>query len=280
MVVHQVREWNDKGKDCYLVWMIRSTIFEYKTDDPYAFRLRGKEPGRLENFSDAVFALAITLLLISTSPPTNFDQIKRFTFELFPFTGCIALIVLIWNQHFVFFQRYGLRNGPMIFLNTLFLIIVLFYVYPLKFLTKIIILWPIAYVAGETSLIRELQGMIRAQDMGDLMIIYGIGAASVFFVMALMYRYAGRNAASLQLDEIEKMDTLISLRTNVLMGIIPVLSVIMAFIFRGHWLAGPAAGFTYLLYTPIMFWFGHRADRTRNALIKKIEQAQAVPAQG
>lgn len=36
------------------------------------FRYRGEEPGRLENFSDAVFALAITLLLISTTPPANF----------------------------------------------------------------------------------------------------------------------------------------------------------------------------------------------------------------
>lgn len=72
------------------------------------FRYRGKEPGRLENFSDAVFALAITLLLISTTPPTNFDQVKRFAFDLIPFLLCITLIITIWYEHYIFF--FAIRN--------------------------------------------------------------------------------------------------------------------------------------------------------------------------
>ncbi len=153
------------------------------------FRYRGEEPGRLENFSDAVFALAITLLLISSSPPHNFEQVKRFTYDLIPFLVCISLIITIWHEHYVFFLRYGLRSGKVVVLNTLFLVIVLFYVYPLKFLTKLV-LYPIAWVAGEDSIMKELGGMIRGEDIGDLMIIYGIGAASVFFVLRWMYRYA------------------------------------------------------------------------------------------
>src|SRR5690349_13808241 len=100
------------------------------------FRYRGTEPGRLENFSDACFALAVTLLLISTSPPTTFEQVRRFVWELIPFAMCITLIVLIWHEHFVFFYRYGLRHGRVILLNSIFLILTLFYVYPLKFLTR------------------------------------------------------------------------------------------------------------------------------------------------
>lgn len=71
-------------------------------------------------------------------------------------------------------------------LNTLFLVIVLFYVYPLKFLARLILI-PIAYLTGNDNLLAEFSGMIRGEDIGDLMIIYGVGAAGVFFILMLMY---------------------------------------------------------------------------------------------
>jgi hypothetical protein len=46
--------------------MIRQALTKEITSTD--FRLRGKEPNQLENFSNAIFALAITLLFISTSP--------------------------------------------------------------------------------------------------------------------------------------------------------------------------------------------------------------------
>lgn len=231
------------------------------------FRYRGIEPGRLENFSDAVFALAITLLLISTTPPTNFDQVKRFAFDLIPFLLCITLIITIWYEHYIFFLRYGIRNVKIVVLNTLFLIIVLFYVYPLKFLTKLS-LFPIAYVTGQESILVELKNMIRVGDIADLMIIYGIGAASVFFVLRTMYKYALSIADSLELNEIEIFDTQTKITTNTLMGVVPLISVLIAFIFRGYWMAGMFAGFTYFLYTPIMMIHGHRVDKKRKKLIE------------
>ena len=47
--------------------MFRDVIKKHYMGMNQGFRYRGEEPGRLENFSDAVFALAITLLLISTT---------------------------------------------------------------------------------------------------------------------------------------------------------------------------------------------------------------------
>jgi hypothetical protein len=135
------------------------------------------------------------------SPPSNFEQIKRFVFDLIPFTLCITLILLIWHSHFVFFFRYGIRNRKVIILNTLFLLIVLFYVYPLKFLARLILI-PIAQLVGNQDLLKELSGSIRPEDFADLMIIYGMGAASVFFVLMLMYRYALKNAEELEAYEL------------------------------------------------------------------------------
>lgn len=252
--------------------MIRESLIEKTTETD--FRLRGKEPGRLENFSDAIFALAITLLLISTSPPTNFEQVKRFAYELLPFLVCITLIMLIWHEHFQFYLRYGLRNSRMLVLNTLFLAIVLFYVYPLKFLTKIIILFPVGYLLGDQALLNDLKNMINAQDMGQLMIIYGFGATCVFLVLRQMYRYALSKADELGLSELEKFDTRTSIRTNFLMALVPMVSVVLSIIFINHWLAGPVAGFVYFLYTPIMFAHGKRADKKRKALIESLQQSE------
>jgi uncharacterized membrane protein len=165
--------------------MLRETLKKHQISSTPEFRFRGIEPGRLENFSDAVFALAITLLLISTSAPTNFEQLKRFAWDIIPFCACITLIILIWYQHFIFFYRYGLRNAPVLVLNTLFLIIVLFYVYPLKFFTKMI-LFPVALLFHMEGLINELMPVLQGTDMAYLMIIYGIGATSVFLVLTLM----------------------------------------------------------------------------------------------
>jgi uncharacterized membrane protein len=251
--------------------MLRSTLNKNRIGMNREFRYRGEEPGRLENFSDAVFALAITLLLISTSPPNNFEQIRRFTFDLVPFLLCITLIILIWHEHYIFFLRYGLRNGKIIVLNTLFLVIVLFYVYPLKFLTKLII-YPIVYFLGEDSIEKELAGMIKGEDMADLMIIYGAGGAGVFFVLALMYRYAYKNATELELNEIEQFDTKTKIRTNTIMGIVPLVSITVAFILRGHWSAGMFSGFTYFLYTPIMVIYGRRVEKERKKIIEQMEQ--------
>lgn len=248
--------------------MIRQAFTKDQTDSD--FRLRGKESGRLENFSDAIFALAITLLLISTSPPTSFEQVKRFGYELFPFLACITLITLIWHEHFQFFLRYGIRNRRMIALNTLFLAIVLFYVYPLKFLTKIIILFPIGYLFNDQSLLQELSGMIRGKDMGQLMVIYGIGATAVFFVLMLMYRYALGKAEDLDLNELERFDTRTSIRTNLLMASVPAFSVLLAIIFISSPFAGAIAGFSYFLYTPIMFAHGIRAGKKRKELIESL----------
>ncbi len=243
--------------------MIRASLSEKASAS--GFRLRGKEPGRLENFSDAVFALAITLLLISTSPPQNFSQIKKFTFDLLPFVMCFSLLITIWFEHYTFFSRYGLRNNKIVVLNSAFLIIVLFYVYPLKFLTKLS-LYVIAIPLKIEWLLTDLKSMISGRDMGDLMIIYGVGAACVFLVLAMMYRQAYQSAEDLELTELEKYDTQSKVRSNVLMALVPILSALIAFVLKPHWSAGMVAGFAYFLYMPIMFIHARKVMAKRKEL--------------
>src|SRR6201993_2479084 len=98
------------------------------------FRLRGREVTRLESFSDAVFGFALTLLVVSLDVPKSFDDLIA-TMRGFPaFAVCFLLLALIWNGHYKFCRRYGLDDGTARFLTCVLLFLVLFYVYPLKFL--------------------------------------------------------------------------------------------------------------------------------------------------
>jgi uncharacterized membrane protein len=247
--------------------MIRESLGKHYIGMNKEFRFRGEEPGRLENLSDGVFALAITLLLISTSAPNSFEQIKRFVWELLPFSACIVLIVLIWHEHFVFYYRYGLRNTTVIVWNTLFLIIVLFYVYPLKFLCKFLLFMVLGKLFNEQQLLIEVSQMLNRQSTSDLMIIYGVGAAGIFLVLMFMYRYALKNTHLLALNKIEEFDTRTSMNSNLMMSAVPLLSVSLAMIFRNHGSVGYIAGFTYFLYTPIMTIFHYRISKRRKRLL-------------
>src|SRR2546423_13098242 len=115
--------------------MVRS--IELSDRDFAGFRLRGREVTRLESFSDAVFGFALTLLVVSLDVPKSFADLMN-TMRGFPaFAVCFLLLALIWNAHYKFCRRYGLDDGTARFLTCVMLFLVLFYVYPLKFLFNV-----------------------------------------------------------------------------------------------------------------------------------------------
>ena len=51
----------------------------------------------------------------------------------------MPMIFLFWFQQYQFFRRYGVQDLYIILLNLFYLAIILFYVYPLKFLFSLLI---------------------------------------------------------------------------------------------------------------------------------------------
>src|SRR6185295_16751485 len=97
--------------------------------------MRNREVTRLEGFSDAVFGFALTLLVVSLETPKDFSQLTNLVRGLVPFAAMFAMVCWIWYEHNLFFRRYGLQDTWTVFLNSVLLFVVLFYVYPLRFLT-------------------------------------------------------------------------------------------------------------------------------------------------
>ena len=102
--------------------------------DSEGFRIRGTEVSRLEGLADGVFALALTLLILSAEVPKTFDELRESVKGLPVFAICFATIMWYWAEHHKLSRRYGLTDRTMIVLNSFLLFVVLFYVYPLKFL--------------------------------------------------------------------------------------------------------------------------------------------------
>ncbi|HAS58364.1 MAG TPA: hypothetical protein DCS64_07690, partial [Algoriphagus sp.] len=153
------------------------------SQEKLGFQLRGLENTRIESLSDGVFAIAIGLLLLSSSPPENFEQLRDFIKDFIPFAGSISILMLIWYQHYLYFIRFGLRDSGTTAINTILLFLVLFYTYPLKFLIRLLVDIYTALLTDNKELFNRIfTETIRPEDTSELMVIYGLGASGIFLV--------------------------------------------------------------------------------------------------
>src|SRR5438045_4940885 len=97
------------------------------------FRLRGMEITRLETFIDAVFAFAITMLVIATQQIPDDIETLLAAFKNVPsFVASIIVLGIFWRGHWVSSRRYGLGDGASIFSSWAMIVTMLIYIYPLK----------------------------------------------------------------------------------------------------------------------------------------------------
>jgi uncharacterized membrane protein len=204
------------------------------------FRWRGEDISRVEGFSDAVFAFAVTLLVVSLEVPKTFDELLSTMRGFFAFAICFALLLFVWYDHYKFFRRYGLRDLTTLALNGALLFLVLLYVYPLKFLfTMVMDEW---LGLGESE-------MIELSQIPLLLVIYGAGFVAIQLVFALMYLRAYSLRASLKLDPRELSVTREEIQGFLLNVPVALLSATIAVL--GGEVALSWAGYVYLLVFPV-----------------------------
>lgn len=241
---------------------LRQSAIERGLGSDPAFRPRGGEVSRVEGFSDGVFAFATTLLVVSLEVPRSFDELVR-TMQGFPaFAICFTLLLLIWYAHYTFFRRYGLQDTGTIVLNAVLLFLVLFYVYPLKFMFG-------ALVESVLGVGGGLPGAMTRDEGSALLIVYGAGFVAVFLTLALLYHRAWRARERLRLDALERFDTLTSLQHYALYVPIGLLSITIAAV--GGARASFWGGMAYFLLGPAAGIHGAVRGRRRRVLLSQRE---------
>lgn len=224
--------------------MIRETIFKpLEHRHSHGFRLRGGEVKRIETFSDAVFAFAVTLLIVSLEVPKTFEELMVTMRGFFAFAVCFSLLMLIWYQQHIWFRRYALDDVRTVVLNAALIFIVLFYTYPLKF---VFTLWGGESIYG----VGKNPYSIKPEDMPVLMAVYGMGYTAIYVIFFLLYGHALQKKGELQLSPTEFFDTRTMLYVQLTMVGIGLTVVALALLLPVAYTG--AAGFFFFAIGPSM----------------------------
>jgi uncharacterized membrane protein len=225
------------------------------------FRLRGAAITRLDVFSDVVLGIALVLLVVSLVIPRSFSDLRSPTPSFTASAICFLMLVNVWYSHYVFFRRYGLCDRWTVLLNAALLGLVLFCVYPLKFL----------YAALFTSLVRAEDLSPRfaaAVQINGMMVLYALGFTVIFFLVAALYWNAWRRRDALVLNGIERLLTISSIVDALGIAAIGLMACLTALILPTSWVL-----YSALLYFLMLPWkalnsiyFGRKARHLRSLI--------------
>ncbi len=225
------------------------------------FRMRGREINRIEAVSDVVFGFALTLLVVSLQVPQTYADLINAMRGLPAFALAFAALMAVWVRHYYFFRYYGLDDPTTIVINTVLLFVVLFYVYPLKFLCNVFL----APLTGMPMRITNAQGGMRLVmaygDTRGLQMIFGSGFTAVYLVYAAMYWHAWRMREALHLSTFEIAHTRTSMAAELLNSGVGLLSMLVASVLKPE--RASSAGYVYVLVPVIALWRWRRRALAR-----------------
>ena len=254
--------------------MIRESLSKREAEVQNGFRLRGLgEVSRVEALSDGIFAFAITLLVVSLEVPRTFDELLVTMRGFLAFAITFAMLFHVWLVQYKFFRRYGLNDNPTIWLTALLLFVVLFYVYPLKFVWTFIVNALLGLGTTVQTAAGHAEPVVRGEQIPMMLVVYGAGFAAVFAIFALLYLHAYRKRDLLELNKLECFDTWSELQENALMSLVGMFSIALALMWNPRYMT--LAGMSYWLIGPVMYVHGHLRGRRR----KRLEQHLAHDAE-
>lgn len=226
----------------------------------HGFRLRGARVSRLDVFSDVVLGFALVLLVFSLAVPKSFTDLRSSDPSFVTSAICLMMLVAVWFSHYVFFRRYGLHDQLTVVLNAVLLSLILFCVYPLKFL----------YSTMFSHLVQNdvSPRLAAAVQVKGMLVLYALGFTTVFILVAALYWNAWRYRNSLGLNGLERLLTVSSIVDALGMAAIGLIACLASLVIPPPWVL-----FSSVIYFLIAPWkalnglYFARKAKTLRALI-------------
>lgn len=209
------------------------------------FRLRGMDVTRTETFTDAAFAFALTLLVVSIdSIPSTYEELW-FAVQGIPAFGLsCALLFLFWHGHWNWSRRYGLEDFASMVLSFFLVFVMLCYIYPMKYVTSIFVTWISdrrLAVGADINSMDELYGIFT---------IYSIGFVALCIAILLLYLRVWIIRGDLQLDAVERHVTRSEIGSWTILASVGMLAILMGLFAPHHLWTVP--GWAYLILPVVM----------------------------
>ncbi|MGE3275909.1 MAG: TMEM175 family protein [Vicinamibacterales bacterium] len=214
--------------------------------------MRAKEVSRLEAFSDILFGFALTLLVVALEVPENFEGLQRALAGFPAFAATFAVAIWLWYNHYRFFRTFAMDDASTIFINSVLLFVVLFYVYPLKFV--------FAGMLGGSDTLHDL----TSEQGRYLMRIYDLGFIAIFVLMACLHWNGLRLRARYAFDRFEVFDLQMGIRKHLLSASVGVVSLLLTFVVPSSLSWVP--GVFFFVLGPVHWVNGVSAGRKRMAM--------------
>lgn len=209
------------------------------------FRWRGGSPTRVEALSDMVFAFALTLLVVSNAPPASFGDLNDLLWGFPGFAAAFAVLLIIWHSHYIFFRRYALEDGWTTTLNAGLLFLILFFVYPLKYLATMLSEFLRSLAEGRP------EAPFTFQEAEYSLAMMSLGYAAVFAMFFALYLHALKKSDRIDLDARELQLTRFACWQQGVHVFVGVAVAAGAMFLPGPW--STLSGFIYCLIGPLIF---------------------------
>ena len=222
------------------------------------FRIRGASMTRVETFADAAFAFALTLLVISVDDvPSSYAEFQAALKSVPVFFACLGQMIMFWIGHHKWSRRYGLDDLVSLWLTVFLIAGLLVLVYPLRVVMSL----GFGQVSGGWL---PTAFEVTTGQISTIFVFYGLAFASLSGIILGLYAYAWQRRELLELNELERFDTVQSVTLWAALSSIGLVSSLIAFLNPTDD-SGLAGWFYWSLFVPFV-WINARARSRRRAL--------------